>query len=81
MKPTPVTAERLQKLLDFIIAHRDSYGAPPTFRRMAEAMGVASTSTITYYLHKLEALGCVRRAKGRHAAITVMRQYVPRKEE
>ncbi len=46
-----------EELLAFIKNHQEEFGYPPTVREMCRAIKVSSTSTISYYLNKLETSG------------------------
>lgn len=46
--------ERQQRVLEFIRRFLHQNGYPPTIREIGEAIGIPSTSLITYYLDKLE---------------------------
>ncbi len=59
-------------LLDFIRVFQDEKGFPPSVREMCEAIDVSSTSTIAYYLAKLENSGCIRKTQNKNRAIEVL---------
>lgn len=53
--------EQPQKILDFIRKHVEEMGYPPTVREIGEAVGISSTSHVTYYLKQLEEQGYIAR--------------------
>jgi len=57
-KPLP---ERQQRVLDYIKHHIATHGFPPTVREIGEAIGVSSTSLVSYYLKRLEEGGYIMR--------------------
>ncbi|HOX45797.1 MAG TPA: transcriptional repressor LexA [Myxococcota bacterium] len=66
--------ERQRKLLEFIEAHLEEHGYPPSIREMAEAMGIHSTNGVNDHLKALERKGLIARDAGpKSRAITVMR--------
>ena len=61
--------ERQQKVLDCIAQHVDERGFPPTVREIGDAIGVSSTSLVTYYLKRLEERGLIIREPSMSRAI------------
>lgn len=59
----------LSKLLTFIKDYNDKYGYSPNIREMADGIGIKSTSTIHYYLKKLENQGILHRDPNKNRAI------------
>ena len=59
-------------LLDYIRIFQDEKGFPPSVREMCEAIDVSSTSTIAYYLTKLENAGHIRKTQNKNRAIEVL---------
>lgn len=64
-------------LLTFIKDHLQRFGYPPTVREMCRAVKVSSTSTIAYYLNKLEENGLIKRSPNKNRAIEVIEQEKP----
>jgi len=52
--------ERHQKILDYL-NDRLSMGYPPSIREIGEAVGITSTSVVTYYLKQLSEMGLIER--------------------
>lgn len=59
-------------LLNFIKNHLETYGYPPTVREMCRAVKVSSTSTISYYLNKLESNGLIKKSPNKNRALEVI---------
>lgn len=57
-------AERQQKILDFIRESMDRRGYPPSVREIADAVGLRSTSAVSYQLKILEEKGHLTREAG-----------------
>jgi repressor LexA len=52
--------ERHQKIIDYL-NERMSTGYPPSIREIGEAVGITSTSVVTYYLKQLAEMGKIER--------------------
>ncbi len=61
-----------QELLNFIKSHQSEFGYPPTVREMCRAIKVSSTSTISYYLNKLENSGQIKKRPNKNRALEVV---------
>ena len=57
--------DKKEELLNFIKSYVDDNGYPPTVREMCTAVNVSSTSTIAYYLNKLENNGLIKKNKNK----------------
>lgn len=65
--------ERLDKLYKFIVEHKvNNDGNSPTLREMCEAMGMNSTSLLSYYLDALEKRGKIERGQNDTRSIRVV---------
>lgn len=62
----------LTKLLAFIKDYFLSKGYAPNVREMGQNLGVSSTSTVVYYLKKLEQRGFIKRDANKNRAIEYM---------
>jgi repressor LexA len=60
------------RVLDYIIKHRNENGYAPTVREIAEAVGVSSSSTISGHLQRLEKQGKIKRKAASPRAIEVI---------
>lgn len=58
---TPVVYKRQAIILDFLKQYIQKYGVAPTLRKIAEATGVSSLSTIHEHLTNLEKQGLIKR--------------------
>jgi len=57
-----MSSPNLLKVLDFIVEFKRSHdGNSPCNREIADGCGIASTSTVDYYLRRLEASGLIER--------------------
>ena len=61
-----------EELLNFIREHQEEYGYPPTVREMCRAVKVSSTSTISYYLTKLENSGQIKKSPNKNRALEIV---------
>ena len=61
-----------KQLLNFINEYVDANGYPPTVREMCHAVKVSSTSTIAYYLNKLENNGFIKKSPNKNRALEVV---------
>ncbi len=69
-------SERQQNVLNFIRAHMKMRGYPPTVREIGEAVGVKSTSLVTYYLKQLEERGLITREASKSRAILLTQKSI-----
>lgn len=61
-----------EELLNFIKNHQEEFGYPPTVREMCHAIKVSSTSTISYYLNKLENNGLIKKSPNKNRALEIV---------
>ncbi len=61
-----------EELLNFIRNHQEEFGYPPTVREMCRAIKVSSTSTISYYLNKLENNGQIKKSPNKNRALEIV---------
>ena len=64
--------ETLDKLYEIIETFIGQNGYPPTVRELCEKMGVKSSSTIFYYLEKLEAQGRIKKSSNKNRTIELI---------
>jgi repressor LexA len=57
----PRLTPRQHAILEYIRAHISAHGYPPTVRQIAGAVGLASTSAVSYQLGRLEHKHALRR--------------------
>ena len=81
MKTNKKTEETLNKVLKVIKIYLDEKGFPPSVRELQQEMDVQSTSTIQYYLNKLEENGLIKRAGNKNRAIEIVKNYYKKDEE
>lgn len=65
-----------EELFNFIKSHQEEYGYPPTVREMCRAIKVSSTSTISYYLNKLETSGQIKKNPNKNRALEVVGEAI-----
>lgn len=81
MKTNKKTEETLNKVLKVIKIYLDEKGFPPSVRELQQEMDVQSTSTIQYYLNKLEEKGLIKRAGNKNRAIEIVKNYYKKDDE
>lgn len=64
--------ERQQAILDYIVASITDRGYPPSMREIGDAVGMASLSSVTHQLGRLEDLGYIRRFPGRSRSLEII---------
>ncbi|WP_100010879.1 transcriptional repressor LexA [Lentibacillus sediminis] len=77
-------SKRQQMILDFIKDQVKKKGYPPSVREIAEAVGLASSSTVHGHLARLESKGHIRRDPTKPRAIEILDtspdSHIPREE-
>jgi len=81
MKTSKKTEETLNKVLRVIKMYLNEKGFPPSVRELQKEMNVSSTSTIQYYLDKLEENGQIKRAGNKNRAIELVKNYYEKEKE
>src|SRR5690625_1769269 len=66
--------KRQQMILDFIKDEVSKKGYPPSVREIAEAVGLASSSTVHGHLARIESKGYIRRDPTKPRAIEILDQ-------
>ena len=69
------TEETLDRVLKVIKIYLDDKGYPPSVRELKEELNVNSTSTIHYYLTKLEEKNLIKKSNNKNRAIEVVKNY------
>lgn len=64
--------DRLTQVYDLIRANINEKGFPPTVRELMDGMGISSTSTISYYLDRLEEKGFIKRSTNKNRSIELV---------
>lgn len=70
--PRPALTARQQKILDAIRTEIEQKGYPPSMRQIGDMVGLASLSSVTHQLGRLEAMGYIRRDPKLPRAIEVL---------
>ncbi|MUK90732.1 transcriptional repressor LexA [Ornithinibacillus sp. L9] len=77
-------SKRQQAILDYIKDEVNKKGYPPSVREIAEAVGLASSSTVHGHLSRLESKGFIRRDPTKPRAIEILdlseENNIPREE-
>jgi len=60
------------QLYEYIKEYQNSNGYPPTIREMCKAIRVSSTSTIFYYLNKLEIANKIKKNPNKNRALEIV---------
>jgi repressor LexA len=63
---------RQREILEFVNAHVDEHGYPPTVREIGQAVGLTSPSTVHAHLARLESAGLIRRDPTKPRALEVI---------
>ena len=70
--PRPALTPRQQKILDAIRTEIEQKGYPPSMRQIGDMVGLASLSSVTHQLGRLEKMGYIRRDPKLPRAIEVL---------
>ena len=70
--PRPARTARQQKILDAIRTEIEQKGYPPSMRQIGDMVGLASLSSVTHQLGRLETMGYIRRDPKLPRAIEVL---------
>ncbi|GAA1344539.1 transcriptional repressor LexA [Arthrobacter roseus] len=74
--PRPLTV-RQAKILETIRQSVSTYGYPPSMREIGDTVGLASLSSVTHQLGRLEKLGYIRRDPKRPRAMEILSAAPP----
>lgn len=72
--PRPALTARQQKILDAIRTEIEQKGYPPSMRQIGDMVGLASLSSVTHQLGRLETMGYIRRDPKLPRAIEVLEE-------
>ena len=62
MRKNPIQSDKYQKILDYIVAFKVEHnGNSPTFRQIADACGISSSSLVNTYLDRMVKLRMIER--------------------
>lgn len=70
--PRKVLTEKQLAILEFIAREVENQGYPPSMREIGDAVGLASLSSVTHQLGRLELAGFIRRDPKRPRALEVL---------
>ena len=71
-KPPPALTRRQRAILRFVVDHVARHDFPPVIREIQGALGISSTSVVTYHLGVLQDLGLIRRTPHVSRSIVVL---------
>lgn len=74
MKTNKKTEEKLREVYDLVSSYTEQKGFPPSIREIMDEINVSSTSTVKYYLDRLEERGLIRRKENKNRAIEVTKK-------
>ena len=80
-EPNSELSPRQRMVLQVIRAWVDRFGYPPSVREIGEAVGLHSTSSVTYHLKALQRKGYLRRDYNRPRAVGVLPPEIADPEE
>lgn len=66
----PLTGRQFD-IIEFIRAHVELHGYPPTVREIGDDVGLSSTSSVHHQLRRLEELGVLVRGERRSRAMSL----------
>lgn len=69
----PALTERQRQIVDVIQSSLDERSYPPSMREIGDSCGLASLSSVTHQLARLQEMGYLRRVPGRPRAMEVIR--------
>jgi repressor LexA len=73
-RKSKIMQQRLEKILDYIIAYQDEHGSPPSIREIGDRINVTSTSQVSFYLEKLETLDYITKRDNVSRSIQVTKE-------
>ena len=65
------TTDKQEKILEFLNAHIEEKGYPPTVREICAAVGLKSTATVSYHLAELKKQGRIRADSSKRRCISL----------
>lgn len=74
MKAAGELSKRQQRILEMIEAYMAEYGYPPTIREIGDAVGISSTSVVSYNLRVLQRKGYLERSPEVSRGLRLMRE-------
>ncbi len=61
-----------KRIYEYILKYSDEHGYQPSFREIADEVGIKSVSTVFYHLDKLENLGLIKKSSSKNRAIELV---------
>lgn len=72
--------DKQREIYEFLKAHTESKGYPPSVREICEAVSLKSTSTVHGHLKRLEKKGLIKRDPSKPRALEIAELSTPKKE-
>lgn len=76
MKTNKKTEEKLREVYELVSNYTEQKGFPPSIREIMDEINVSSTSTVKYYLDRLEERGLIRRKENKNRAIELTKKNI-----
>lgn len=76
MKTNKKTEEKLKEVYELVSNYTEQKGFPPSIREIMSEINVSSTSTVKYYLDRLEERGLIKRKENKNRAIEVTKKNI-----
>ena len=76
MKTNRKTEEKLKEVYEIVSNYTQQKGFPPSIREIMDEINVSSTSTVKYYLDRLEERGLIRRKENKNRAIELTKKNI-----
>ena len=76
MKTNKKTEEKLKEVYELVSNYTEQKGFPPSIREIMDEINVSSTSTVKYYLDRLEERGLIRRKENKNRAIELTKKNI-----
>ena len=76
MKTNRKTEEKLREVYELVSNYTEQKGFPPSIREIMDEINVSSTSTVKYYLDRLEERGLIRRKENKNRAIELTKKNI-----
>lgn len=64
--------EKTLKVYEFIKDYSQNFGYSPSLREICKALDISSTSTVSYYIAKLDKLGYIKKNKNKNRAMGIL---------
>ena len=76
MKTNKRTEDKLTQVYEIVSNYTSQKGFPPSIREIMKEINVSSTSTVKYYLDRLEERGLIKRRENQNRAIEISKRKI-----